>query len=306
MRSTGHAGVALSAAVAERGASLEHSAHSCMAIMLICGALVLLGLVLVAAWGATEPAARPTIDDDRFATHATLVARRFSAGIAGGLGAGLLVAGAGGRLAMRLLAVTAGDGAQGKLTEAEQRVGVISTGGTIALIIFGGLLFGLASGFAYLVVRRWLPRGRLGGVAFGLLLLVLAASRVEPLRPSNEDFDIVGPGWVALVSFVALVVVHGMLVAAITNRWERAAPRLEGRFVGYVPILLLAPFVPLLVIALLAGVVIAALSTQRAAAEALASPLSIKLGRIALALVTVVALPFTMADFANIVGRGPL
>ena len=35
----------------------------------------------------------------------------------------MVAAGAGGRLVMRLLAVTAGDGAQGRITEADQVVG---------------------------------------------------------------------------------------------------------------------------------------------------------------------------------------
>lgn len=39
-----------------------------------------------------------------------------------GIGAGLIAAGAGGRVVMRLLAVTAGDGAQGQITEAGQVV----------------------------------------------------------------------------------------------------------------------------------------------------------------------------------------
>lgn len=277
-----------------------------MAIIVICGALVLLGLALVVFWGATEPVPRTPTDDDRFATHAPLVARRFAGAIAGGMGAGLLMAGAGGRLVMRLLAVTAGDGAQGRLTEAEQRVGVISADGTIGLVVFGGLFLGLVSGFVYLALRRWLPPGRLGGLAFGVLLLVVAAPRIEPLRRSNVDFDIVGPGWVALLSFAALVVMHGMLVAAITNRWERFAARLEGRrrVLGYAPIMAIAPALPFVVIVVVLGALATAFSTQRRAADALASPMSRKVGRIALALAGVIALPFAVIDFANIASRG--
>jgi hypothetical protein len=51
--------------------------------------------------------------------------------VASGVGAGLLAAGASGRLAMRLLAVTAGADAQGRITEAEQVVGRISVDGTL-------------------------------------------------------------------------------------------------------------------------------------------------------------------------------
>ena len=67
----------------------------------------------------------------------------------------MVAAGAGGRLVMRLLAVTAGPGAQGRITEADQVVGRISVDGTLGFIIFAGLLFGAASGAAYLLLRRW-------------------------------------------------------------------------------------------------------------------------------------------------------
>ena len=119
---------------------------------------------------------------------------------------------------MRLLAVTADDSAQGAETEAEQIVGEITTSGTIDLVLFNGIFFGLASGLAYVLIRRWLPAGRLGGLAFGALLLVVAATAIDPLRADNPDFDIVGPGWLVVATFGALVLLHGMAVAAIAAR----------------------------------------------------------------------------------------
>jgi hypothetical protein len=78
-----------------------------------------------------------------------LVVRRYvwylTVAVASGVGAGLLAAGAGGRLVMRLLAVTAGPDAQGRVTEADQIVGRISVDGTLGFIVFTGLFFGLAS-----------------------------------------------------------------------------------------------------------------------------------------------------------------
>ena len=52
--------------------------------------------------------------------------------ISSGVGAGILAAGAGGRLVMRLLAVTAGPDAQGRVTEAEQVIGRITVDGVPA------------------------------------------------------------------------------------------------------------------------------------------------------------------------------
>ncbi len=79
-----------------------------------------------------------------------------------GFWAGLLVTGPAIRLIMRLLAVTAGDDAQGRITEADEVVGSINLDGTIGLIFFGGVLPGLLSGAIYVVCRRLLPTGRLG------------------------------------------------------------------------------------------------------------------------------------------------
>ncbi len=53
-----------------------------------------------------------------------------------GVGPGLVMIGAGGRLAMRLLAVTASDAAQGRITEADQIVGTISVDDTMGFVIF--------------------------------------------------------------------------------------------------------------------------------------------------------------------------
>ena len=74
-----------------------------------------------------------------------------------------------------------------------------TVGSTIGFTVFTGLFIGLASGALYLLIRRWLPAGRLAGVAFGGVLLVIAAIRIERLRRDNPDFDIVRPGWLSLV-----------------------------------------------------------------------------------------------------------
>ncbi|MGH2809159.1 MAG: hypothetical protein ACRDKT_17985 [Actinomycetota bacterium] len=220
-----------------------------MALMLACGALVVIGLVLIVAWG-NEPFRPPPGDDvapeGRLPTG--LLIRRYlwwlALALGCGAGAGLLMAGAGGRLAMRLLAVTAPESAQGRITEADEVVGLISTDGTIGFIIFIGILFGVLIGIFYTLIQRWLPRGRLGGLTFGVLLLVWFGTVFDPLRPDNPDFEIVGPGWVSVLTFSALVILHGMLVAAIAGRYSRSLPLISKRWrtiVPYAPLLLLVP-----------------------------------------------------------------
>lgn len=268
---------------------------------------MLVGLVLALWWGGVDPLPRIEGLDDHMKTHAPIVARRFATATLAGGGAGLLMAGPGGRLVMRLLAVTAGDEAQGKLTEAEQRVGVITADGTIGLVVFGGLFLGLASGFIYFLVRRWLPAGRLRGPVFGLLLLLGGATTVEPLRPGNVDFDLVGPGWLAVLTFGSVVLVHGMLVAAIADRWEHFVVALRGRwaYAAYAPIVIFAPVLPFLIFVLIAIGVVTALSTQRQAADALASPRGLMAGRGALAALALVAAIMAIPALIDIAGRGP-
>ena len=125
---------------------------------------------------------------------------------------------------MRLLAMTGGDTAQRRLTDANEVVGEVNVGGTIGLVLFGGVLPGLLSGVIYVLGRRLPPGGLLGGVTFGLLHLVVAATRLDPLRPGNPDFDLVGPGWLSVAAFALAAVAHGMAVAAFADRYSASLP----------------------------------------------------------------------------------
>ena len=75
--------------------------------------------------------------DPNEARSPATVARRYiwyvTVASVSGLASGIPVAGAGGRLGMRLLAATAGDAAQGRMTEADEVVGRITIGGVFWL-----------------------------------------------------------------------------------------------------------------------------------------------------------------------------
>jgi hypothetical protein len=282
-----------------------------MVVIVVCGLLLLLGVVGVVRWGAAEVRQPQLVDADGRGSL-VMAARRYvgyvTVLVVAGVGAGVLVAGAGGRLVMRLLALTADDAAQGRETEAEEIVGQITAGGTVGFIIFTGLFFGLASGALYLLIRRWLPGGRLGGLAFGVLLLVVAATRIEPLRGDNTDFDIVGPGWVAATAFGTLVVLHGMLVAALAARYSRALPLVaadRGSLLAHAPLLVLIPAAPVLVLAAAGGVVAVGLSRLKPVVEALRSHKTLVGGRILLAGIGLAALPGCISAVVDIAGRGP-
>jgi hypothetical protein len=269
-----------------------------MVVMLTCGVLVLLGIAAVVRWGGLGLQLSKNLGERGEFPSPGAVASQYlwyvTVAVVSGIGSGLLIAGAGGRLAMRLLAATAGNAAQGRETEAEEIVGRITTGGSIGFIVFTGLFFGLATGALYLVIRRWLPPGRLGGLTYGMLLLVIAAPRIDPLRAENPDFGIVGPGWVAVLVFSALVLIHGMLVAALAGRYSRTLPPPSLRrrtLIAYAPLLLLIPAVPLAVILVVVGLLAVGISRTQAAIKAVRSHATAVAGRIVLAVGAIVALP---------------
>jgi hypothetical protein len=286
-----------------------------MAVIVVCVVLVLAGLAAVVRWGglAVQPPPAPALHtaDPTEPPPVSLVVRRYlwylTLAVTSGLVAGILAAGAGGRLVMRLLAVTAGPDAQGRITEAEQLVGRITVGGTLGFIVFTALFFGLASGMVYLLLHRWLPAGWAGGLAYGALLLIVAATRLEPLRRGNPDFDLVGPGWVSVATFALLVVFHGMLVAALAGRLSRAVPLVAAEpraIAAHAPLLLLLPLAPVGVLAAIVGAVVVVVASRipRVVAAVQARRLVV-VGRAALAVAGLVVLPGFVSTVVDIVGR---
>ena len=199
-----------------------------VAVVVACGALVAAGVVLVVRWGAGAPEApssprAPRSPLARLVRYGALV---FAAGTL----AGVLAAGAGGRLVMRLLAITSQE-SHGMITEGGATVGEISVDGTIGFIVFAGPAAGLLAALLYVLAGSLLPRGRAGGVALGLMLLVLLGARLEPLRADNFDFNLVGPRWLSVLAFAAVAVFQGMVMWALAGRM-RLQPLPVGRYLG--------------------------------------------------------------------------
>lgn len=285
-----------------------------MVLMAVLGVLLLVGIALTARWNGTAYEAWDReADGDPPSVKATALhyLRGVAVALVGGFWAGALVTGPAMRLIMRLLAATAGDDAQGVITEAEEVVGEIDLGGTLGLYVFGGILPGLASGALYVVFRRWLPGGRLAGVAFGLLHLVFGATRLDPLRPGNVDFDIVGPGWLSVLTFSLASILHGMAVVAIANRYSRRFPPKEAtratRVRAVLPLVLpalmlvAAVFFLMLVVVGLAITIVA--TRVRPLVAAVRSRTTLLAGRIALAALALVLVPYTIVDLRDVVVR---
>jgi len=297
-----------------------------MILMAVMGVLLLVGLILTVWWGgigyrsfrswslvspggdaATEPGGERTAPRQA----AVRYLRGVAVALVGGFWAGALVTGPAVRLVMRLLAVTAGDDAQGRLTEADEVVGDIDLDGTFGLYIFGGILPGLLSGVVYVTLRRLLPGGRLGGVAFGVLHLVVAATRIDPLRPGNPDFDIVGPGWLSVLTFSLAAIIHGMAVVAIANRYSTWLPIAERSRAGRIrailplvlPVLLLVPGVSLLVPLAIGLIAAVAASRIELVERAVRGRTALFIARAVVVVLALALLPGAVIDMADVVDR---
>lgn len=209
-----------------------------MVLVSVCCILLAIGVVLAIAWNGerlTPP--EPTLPKPAGPSHSTV--RRHLAGLrlyvwwaslftVIGTTTGALVTGAGGRLAMRLLAIADPD-ARNQITEAQALIGEVTWEGTLAYLVFGALPSAFASAALYLLIEPWLPQGRLAGPTFGALLLVTVSPFLDPLRADNVDFDILDPGWLSLLVFSALAVLHGALLAALAGRLSRSLPLMSAR-----------------------------------------------------------------------------
>ena len=276
-------------------------------IVLVCGALLVGGLVVGTSGSGLAFTSPPTDVDltpgelaGRFVWYLSLV-------LLGGIAAGVTVIGAGGRLAMRLLAATAGDDAQGRITEADEVVGEITADGTIGFVVFNGVFGGVVLGVLWLVLRRFLPPGRVGGLAFGLGLLVVLGTTVDPLRSENPDFDVVGPGWLAVVVFTAMALAFGLTMQGMVHRLSRWLPlpsRDRRVLVHYLPVLLLAVVgFSVTAVAVVVFLVVLGVTRWRGSADLVRSPRFVLAGRVLLGTAVAIGLPNAVSNIADIAGR---
>ncbi len=198
--------------------------------------------------------------------------RTLAVAMAAGVLAGVLVPGLGGRLVMRILGSTSHD-AQGERTAANEVVGTITSDGTIAVVVFVGVLGGVIAALAFVVVRRWLPTtaGPAGWVAGVLLLGTIGVS--DAMSPDNKDFAILRPTWLAVTLVVALALLFGVTFTGLAARLDAGMPMLTARpssiashsalIIYLIPFLLVGAVVYVALRALLLGRLTAILASAR-------------------------------------------
>jgi hypothetical protein len=146
--------------------------------------------------------------------------------LVGCLGAGLLVgiivAGLGSRLAMRLVAAANPD-ADGTLTENGNVVGEITLEGTLDLVLFTGIPVGLLAGLVVFFVRRWLPAAMpWRGLALTLPLLALFGPGI--FDSESSDFRLLEPAELSVAVFGVLFPLAGLALAPLADELGPGVP----------------------------------------------------------------------------------
>lgn len=183
------------------------------------------------------------------------VLREISRGGLAGLLVGVVVGGLGGRLVMRLAALLV-PGADGLTTENGNAIGDITAEGTIALVLFGGLLAGVVAAVVWVVIRPWLPAST-AGRALAATPVALAFGTPVLVQRINPDFLILGfhPGVVASLLVLVALTAPAMAVADawLDRRLPRPASTLSPAGVAYLGLTALGLLIGTMLVISIAG-----------------------------------------------------
>jgi hypothetical protein len=163
---------------------------------------------------------------------------------------GVVVGGLGGRIVMRIAGANAPPNVRGARTEAGFRVGEVTLGGTIELIIFIGIFVGIAGAAVYVMSEPWLTwTGKWRGLALGLLLLATASSTSDAIDPTNFDFRILDHAALNVTLFALLFLSFGALAVWVVEALEKRGREIDAAH----PLRSVAGFMPLVALGAIAG-----------------------------------------------------
>jgi hypothetical protein len=135
---------------------------------------------------------------------------------------GAVVGGLGGRIVMRLAALIDPTSA-GFRTDNGNVIGDITLDGTLALVMFGGLLLGLLASVLWVIVAPWLPGTRAAqAISSGILAVAFASGFVVDSR--NPDFAILDHDLVIVAILLAIPALFGLILPATIRRIDRRVP----------------------------------------------------------------------------------
>jgi hypothetical protein len=139
-------------------------------------------------------------------------------------------------------------GARGLLTENENVVGEITLGGSLGLVLFIGVVGGIALGVVWVLVREWLPSQLWLRAPLAAVLAVLTGGFFV-ISSENRDFEILEPASANVALFALTIGLAGaatvVLDRAVTP-WLPATRRAAVLYGGLALIAVL-PLSPLLI-----------------------------------------------------------
>jgi hypothetical protein len=151
--------------------------------------------------------------DQGLAVDLKELGRRIFAGAVGGFVCGLIIGGAGGRLAMFVLRVTTGDSVTGVESDDGFTIGFFTSD---TLFLLGATAFlGAFVGIVYSLLRGWLP-DRIRGAATGGFLALAGGAAI--IRPGGVDFTLLKPLPLAIALIVLLPGLYGVAMSAVVER----------------------------------------------------------------------------------------
>jgi len=155
------------------------------------------------------------------------VLRDISRGGLAGLLVGVIVAGFGGRIVMRIVAMLV-PSATGAFTENGNRIGNVTIGGSLGLIVFVGLLAAIFFAVVWVVISPWLP-GK--GVVRGLVAVpfAVAVGGFGLIERDNRDFAVLGHDPLVVACLLALVASIAPAMALADGWLDRRLPHAKSR-----------------------------------------------------------------------------
>jgi hypothetical protein len=148
--------------------------------------------------------------------------REITRGGLAGLLVGVLLAGVGGRVVMRLVALLVPE-ATGRFTENGNRIGDITADGSASLVLFVGLFFGAVIGSFWVVLRPWLPE-RLSRRALATIPIALAIGTTALVLASNPDFATLDHDPRVVVLLLVYIALFGPALVLADAWLERRLP----------------------------------------------------------------------------------
>jgi hypothetical protein len=165
-------------------------------------------------------AAAAVSDQTEFSPTSEVLRDIARGGISGAL-VGIVVGGLGARVVMRVVAILHPE-AVGALTENGNRIGDITLGGTLFLVLFGLILCALA-GLLWVIVSPWIP-GQTGVRALLTAGIAIATGTPELIIGGNPDFVILDHDPRVVSLLVALVGLIGLSIALLDSWLDRRLP----------------------------------------------------------------------------------